>query len=122
MNKTSFDQGCQNAAARYLMRRGYNVLDRNWSCPAGECDIVAFDEDEDCLVFVEVKGRKGFDQGFPAEATTEEKRDRLEKIALFYLAEHPIADVRVRFDVASIVLVADDRALMRHHINCMAVI
>lgn len=68
------------AAVRYLERFGYEILDRNWVCPAGEADIVAFDGD--ALVFVEVKTRTSFKKGFPAEAVDLEKRTRYEKIAM----------------------------------------
>ncbi len=46
----------EEAAVRFLERRGYWILDRNWSCFAGEADIVA--RDGDTLVFVEVKTLK----------------------------------------------------------------
>lgn len=37
-----------------------------------------------------------------------------------YLAGHPEhADVGVRFDTAAILVIGPDRALIRHHINCM---
>ena len=104
----------EEAAARFLIRRGYDILDRNWKCYAGEADIVA--RDEDTLIFVEVKTRKDCQKGFPAEAVNAEKRTRYEKIALAYLKNYDVVDLTVRFDVISIVVVADDRALIRHHI------
>lgn len=104
----------EEAAARFLERRGYDILDRNWRCYAGEADIVA--RDEDTLIFVEVKTRKDCQKGFPAEAVNAEKRTRYEKIALAYLKDYDVVDLTVRFDVVSIVVVAEDRALIRHHI------
>ena len=32
----------EEAAARYLVRRGYDIVERNWTCIAGEADIIAF--------------------------------------------------------------------------------
>ena len=48
---------------------------------------------------------------------TAAKRERYEKIALMYIADCDIVDVAVRFDVVSIVVVASDRAFVRHHIG-----
>ena len=104
----------EEAAARFLVRRGYDILERNWKCYAGEADIIA--RDEDTLIFVEVKTRRDCQKGFPAEAVDAEKRARYEKIALAYLRDYEYVDLAVRFDVISIVVVAADRALIRHHI------
>lgn len=105
----------EEAATRYLQHRGYEILDRNWSCPAGEVDIIA--KDESCIVFVEVKTRRNSSKGFPSEATSAAKRARYEKIALAYLQDSQLHDLQVRFDVVSLVVIASDKAMIRHHIN-----
>lgn len=105
----------EDAAARYLEQRGYQIVARNWTCVAGEADIVA--RDEDWLVFVEVKTRRNTDKGFPSEAVNEKKRERYERIALAWAASHSDADVPVRFDVVSIVVIGKDKAMIRHHMN-----
>ena len=104
------------AAALFLERRGYEILDRNWTCPAGEADIVARSPEED-IVFVEVKTRSGIEHGFPAEAVTPEKRRRYEKIAGYYLADNVEGDARLRFDVIGILAIGEGRAYVRHHQN-----
>ena len=73
--------------------------------------------DDDAVVFVEVKTRRNCDKGMPSEAVTPEKRERYERIALEYLANCGIVDVPIRFDIVSIVIIAPDRAVVRHHIN-----
>ncbi len=109
----------ENAAARFLYRQGYDIIERNWRCSFGEADIIA--RDGDALVFVEVKTRSGVEQGFPSEAVGAKKRDTYEKIALAYLADQEETEMPVRFDVVAIVAVAKDRALVRHHINAFSV-
>jgi len=103
------------AAARYLEHLGYDILDMNWQCPAGEADIVA--RDVDSIVFCEVKTRTSIEKGFPSEAVDAEKRARYEKIALWYLRDCCLTDMRVRFDVIALVTVAEDRALIKHYVN-----
>lgn len=105
----------EDAAERYLAHRGYEILERNWTCFAGEADIIA--KDGCCLVFVEVKTRKNTDKGFPSEAVNAKKRERYERIALAYAAEFGEADMQVRFDVISIVVMSRDKAMIRHHLN-----
>ena len=105
----------EKAARRYLERRGMEILDVNWKCFAGEADIVALDEG--VLSFVEVKTRRGIEKGFPEEAVDAKKRARYERIAACYLQEHDYVDMRVRFDVISILVISSERAFLRMHLN-----
>ena len=105
----------EDAAARYLCKLGYDILERNWKCPAGEADIIA--RDGDTIVFIEVKTRTGISKGFPAEAVNAEKRSRYEKIAAWYLSDCDDVDVPVRFDVVALLVVSSSRAFMKHYVN-----
>lgn len=106
------------AAVRYLEKIGFDILDRNWTCPAGEVDIVA--RDMDAVVFCEVKTRTSFERGFPAEAVDAEKQSRYEKIAAWYLRDSEYVDVPVRFDVIALLVVSEDRAFIKHYVNAFA--
>lgn len=111
-NRTIGKRG-EDAAARFLELMEYEILERNWECPAGEADIIA--RDGETLVFVEVKTRTSFDKGFPSEAVTAEKRHRYEKIACWYLKDYSYCDIPVRFDVIAMIALNDDRAFVRHY-------
>ncbi len=104
----------KQAAINFLERRGYSILERDWSCHTGYIDVICRDPKSNALVFVEVKTRL---KGFPPVTITPEKREWLEGTALAYLVECDYCDVPVRFDTVSIVPLAADRALIRHHIN-----
>ena len=65
----------EDRAARHLSAQGYDILDRNWRCAAGELDIVAAHGGD--LVVVEVKTRRTEGYGHPFEAVDAAKRDRL---------------------------------------------
>ncbi len=108
----------EDAAARYLVRRGYTLVERNWQCFAGEADIIA--QDGDVLVFVEVKTRSDVSMGFPSEAVTKEKRERYERIACAYVADHDMSEMMLRFDVVAIVMVDEELVMVRHHINAFS--
>ena len=105
----------EDAAARFLERRGYEIVARNWTCAAGEADIVA--RDGETIVFVEVKTRSSCEKGMPSEAVDASKRERYERIAALYLQGCDVVDVPIRYDIVAIVVIAPDRAMIRHHID-----
>ena len=105
----------EEAAAHFLQRNGYFILERNWTCFAGEADIIAVDGRT--LAFIEVKTRRGTRKGFPAEAVVAAKREKYEHIALAYVTDHDLGEVVVRFDVVSIVVLPGERAFIRHHLG-----
>ncbi len=87
-------------AALVLKLKGYRIEARNWRCPLGELDIVAWDRDT--LVFVEVKTRTGGRAGTPEEAVTAGKQRRLVRLARAFLARRGGATPPCRFDVIGI--------------------
>lgn len=93
----------EDRAVAHLRRRGFTVLDRNWRCAAGEVDIVAADDDE--LVIVEVKTRRGLGFGHPLEAVDARKRARLWRLANAWASAHPeqARGRAVRIDLIGIV-------------------
>lgn len=108
----------ENAAANYLIKKGYSILERNWTCKFGEADIIAIDEDG-TVVFVEVKTRRTDDAGLPEEAITIEKQRRYEKLALTYMIEAEWnEDVNLRFDAIGISVTGDYQAMLKHHKGC----
>lgn len=109
----------EEAAARYLILRGYEILERNWTCRFGEADIIARDPDG-VLCFIEVKTRRGVNSGLPEEAITPKKQARYERIALCFLMDFDDWEDNdpVRFDAIAICVSAPHRALLRHHRGC----
>ena len=117
-NKSLGKRG-EDAAARFLVNHGYKIISRNYKCQFGEADIIA--KTVDAIVFVEVKTRTDEDKGMPEEAVTEKKRSKYEKIAISFLRDYDEVDIAVRFDVVGILVIAPDRAVIRHHINAFGV-
>lgn len=106
----------EELAARYLEQRGYDIIDRNYRCPEGEADLVAYDQDDDEVVLVEVKTRRSRSErcyAYPEEAVTSEKQRRYRRIALCYIAEHyPVQSIR--FDVIGVTLRPSNIGEIRH--------
>lgn len=92
----------ERIAASFLRKEGYRVIIKNYQSRLGEIDIIA--EEDGGLVFVEVKTRRSTDFGLPEEALSYDKRRRLTRLALNYLAYRKIKDTNCRFDVVSILM------------------
>ena len=94
----------QQAAERYLSELGYEIVGRNWSCKAGEIDLLALDGD--VLCFVEVKARSRADYGPAVTAVTPAKQRRIARVAAFLLAQSGYQGP-CRFDVVGLDRAAD---------------
>ena len=110
----------EEIAAKYLIKRGYKIIQTNWTCQIGEVDIVA--QDGDNVVLVEVKTRRVLnkdDSIMPELAVNRAKQEKYRTLALMYAALHP-ALTSIRFDVVAINLVAPSTASLRHLIGAFS--
>ena len=89
----------EQLAAEHLVRRGFQIVERNYRTRSGELDIVAFDGRT--LAFCEVKSRRLSAPGLrPFDSLHARKRAQVRRIAQQWLAERgqrPFAPV-LRFD------------------------
>jgi putative endonuclease len=91
----------EKAAESFLLARGLALLQRNFSSRFGEIDLIM--EEQNTLVFVEVKYRKSNSHGSGADAVTYHKQGRISRTAAWYLVKNPQrAEQFCRFDVVSI--------------------
>lgn len=103
------------AAAAFLIRQGYSVLERQWRCGAGEIDLIARQGDQ--LVFVEVRTRRGAADGSAEESVTAIKQARLIRLAYTYLDTHSLSDTMAwRIDVITIAVDRAGRVSSLNHI------
>lgn len=93
-------QRYEHLAVQYLKGLGYQILEQNYRCRQGEVDIIA--ADGDCIVFCEVKYRKNQKHGYPEEAVTPAKQQKISRTALYYLYQNQLTDCMCRFDVIGI--------------------
>ena len=92
----------EEAAARFLARSGYAILDKNVRTRAGEIDLVA--KEGKTLVFVEVKTLRDLVGDPPQAAVNTRKQNRLGKLAHGYLKQKRIRQTPCRFDVVSVII------------------
>jgi putative endonuclease len=98
--RQAFGKAGEDLAVRYLKRKGYKVLERNYTCPVGEIDIVA--KDKKTIVFVEVKTRRSMSYGSARLAITPHKQRKISMTALYYLKCNRQVDQDARFDVVTV--------------------
>ncbi len=92
----------EDLAAAFFIRRGFEILARNWRAGRIEIDLVVRKGDE--LRIVEVKTRQSLGAGYPEEAVTDEKLTRLATAAERFLDQYPSLTREPHFDVLAIVI------------------
>lgn len=97
--KEKGDQG-EELAAKYLEKRGYNIIARKWKHERFELDLIA--ENATHIVFVEVKTRYSNTYGEPWEAVNKAKRKKICISADAYIRECNTSK-EPRFDIVSII-------------------
>ena len=94
----------EDIAAAHLEAQGWLIIERNWRCPSGELDIVAWDEEAQSLVFVEVKSRSSVAFGQPIEAITWRKLRKLRELSMLWLRASETRARNVRVDGVGVLL------------------
>ena len=97
MTRQANDRGrlAEALAAEYLLARGLQLIEQNYSCRMGEIDLILVDGPT--LVFAEVRLRRNRDFGGAAASITTAKRQRIVRAARHYLSGRP--ERPCRFDV-----------------------
>jgi putative endonuclease len=90
----------EQLAAERLATLGYQIVERNYRCSAGEIDLVA--RRGDTWVFIEVRTRRGDRFGTPEESITARKRSHLIASAQHYLQAHQLEAVAWRIDAVAV--------------------
>lgn len=89
----------ENAAAEFLVGKGYEILERNYRCGRAEIDLIV--RKKNWLVFVEVKTRSSSSYGFPEEFV-----DNAKEQLILMAAENYIYKIdwqgNVRYDIISV--------------------
>lgn len=116
-NNTKGDLG-ERIAIKQLMKKGYEILTRNYRYGKGEVDIIAKKDDYFC--FIEVKYRTSRYAGDPCVAVNKNKQERIIEASQGYLMEKKLQDINIRFDVAE-VLVENGETMFRYTENAFIV-
>ena len=106
----------EEMAKKYLMKKGYKVLQHHYCLRGGEIDLIV--KKREMLIFVEVKTRTSDKFGAPEESINYFKQKKLNKAIRNYLFLKDINNLSYQFDVISIILHKQrKKALIKHFKN-----
>lgn len=97
-----FGRWGEDEAVRFLERKGYVILEKDWRVGKRDLDVIALTEDQSTIVFVEVKSRENNSFQEPEEAVDVQKMRNLAVAANAYIKQNGVS-LDVRFDIISIV-------------------
>lgn len=100
--RQAFGELGERIAERWLLRRGWRVVQRRFRSGHRDIDLVV--ERDGTIAFVEVKARKGAEFGGPVQAVDHRKRRQLERSALVWIDRHGREAESYRFDVVGVLL------------------
>lgn len=101
MDAAILGKDAETRALHFLESHGLRCVARNYRCRTGEIDLIV--QDQDSLVFVEVRYRRQSRFGSGAETVDWRKQSKLVACARHYLQRHPgAASQPCRFDVLSV--------------------
>ncbi len=89
----------EQLAAKFLQQQGLTELKKNYRCRSGELDLIM--QDQDTLVFVEVRQRRDIRFGDALESIDTRKQHRIRKAAEYFLL-HSAWTGNCRFDVVGL--------------------
>ncbi len=90
----------ETTAAEYLENQGLKVLKRNFRTKAGEIDLIM--QDEDIIVFVEVRFRAKADYMHAIETIDKFKVQKIIRASRYFLQSYVGACSLFRFDIVTL--------------------
>ena len=90
----------EELAVAFLLRKGYDIIERDWKSGHRDIDIIAMQEN--VVVFVEVKTRRNRVFGEPEEAIDYKKLQNLRQAINYYVKSRRI-NREIRLDVITVV-------------------
>lgn len=99
MNKRETGSVYEKQAELIILKKGYNIIEKNYKNRKGEIDIIASIDKE--LVFIEVKYRKTNHYGEGIESIDINKMQKIFFTALYYISQNNLENISYRFDCIS---------------------
>ncbi len=117
------DRG-EEVVAKFLMKQGFKIVERNHWRKWGEIDIISKNIRDNLIHFVEVKSvfrnlSRGLDPAkdySPADNMTKKKKERLARVVQTYVNENRLEESDWQVDVALVYL---DTASDKHEIEIL---
>ena len=103
----------EDLALDYLIKKGYVLIERNFSNKYGEIDLIM--KDHETIVFVEVRVRSSNYSGTPIESINYKKQKKLLAMGRVYLLKRfKTENIDCRFDALGISLETSQKPIIEH--------
>jgi putative endonuclease len=94
-------QHAEQSACHFLEKEGFKLVQKNYRTPYGEIDIIM--QDQEALVFIEVRFRKSSKFGSPFETVGPQKQKKIRASAAHFLQRHQkLSNFPCRFDIVAL--------------------
>lgn len=115
--KDILGQEGEEIATKYLLDNGFRIIDRNKRLPSCEIDIIAFDQAESKLVFIEVKTRTSDSFADPRRAVDSKRQRKMQSANREYRAMINWQGKPTRFDIVVVVAPYESNRHIHHYRN-----
>jgi len=99
-NSTEKGQYYEVKAEDFLKEQGLKPITRNFWCKLGEIDLIM--QEQETIVFIEVKYRRSQQYGGALHALTLTKRNKLKKAIQYYIQQQQLQNSPLRVDFIAI--------------------
>ena len=118
MKKFNYDKGRfgEELAKKYLVDKGYCLIESNFEIDNGEIDLIM--TDKDWLVFVEVKYKRDDRMGTPEEMVNKRKIAQVRRVAEIYLMRNPeVKKIYIKYRIDAVCILDEN---ISHYTNLYA--
>lgn len=106
----------EDIATSYLVKKGYQILERNYHCSKKEIDIIV--KKDNIITFVEVKSKTKKADFNPEYLITAKKQKSIFQVANYYLEKNKVDNCNFSFDVI-IVNYTSEGVKIEHYENSL---
>lgn len=99
-NKVILGKKGENEARKFLLNKGYIILETNYRNKIGEIDIIA--KEGSVLVFIEVKTRTSTSFGYAYEAVGHRKQQKIINTSKVYIKYKQYYNIQARYDIIEV--------------------
>ncbi|MFA6255368.1 MAG: YraN family protein [Patescibacteria group bacterium] len=117
-DKLQLGQLGERLAAEYLTKKGYQIIAKNYSTRGGEIDLIC--QKDKVIHFIEVKTRTNQKFGWPEEAVTDEKLEKIIMASEKYCQEYDL-NSEWQIDIISILINQATRIAELRHLKNIAI-
>ncbi len=115
LTRDQVDQKGLELACEYLEHRGFDIVETKWRCDEGTVDIVGRSKGQTVLVSCSTKLALESSYAIPELSVDYRNYWHYRRLALLYLADHRVKEVR--YDLIAMTIIGPRHARLRHLVS-----